>query len=141
MNTISPNTEQLEAFFQRDAAQPLMMLNVIKFREKAEYPADYRATHDDADCSGLEAYLRYGEVATVKVAAAGGRIVCSGPAQQTFIGPPDVDWDIVAVVYYPSRAKFLEMVADPEYQASSVHREAGVLHMNLIQCDGSSIEG
>ena len=41
--------------------------------------------------------------------------------------------------YYPSRAAFLEMLADPEYRAAHVHREAGLANTHLIQCDGTSL--
>jgi len=140
VNTVGPDPAQLEAFTKADPDQPLAMVNLIRFHDRAQYPAEYRAAHDDADCSGLEAYMRYGAVASAKIEALGGRTLWMGPAQQTFVGPREVEWDVVAVVFYPTRAKFFEMIADPEYQAAHVHRLAGVEHMNLIQCDGSGIE-
>jgi uncharacterized protein (DUF1330 family) len=139
MNTISPDESQLQTFVGGERTQPLVMVNLLKFRPRASYPETYRVAHGDADCSGEDAYMRYGAVATRKVAGVGGRVLWAGPAQQTFIGPADVDWDMVALVFYPSRASFLEMLADPEYQAAHVHREAGVEHMHLIQCDGAAV--
>lgn len=35
-------------------------------------------------------------------------------------------WDRVALVYYPSRAAFLDMMADPDYQAGLPYRAAGL---------------
>ena len=139
MNTIRPDDAQARAFASRDQTQPIVMINLLKFHETARYADDGGGGRNDGGCSGLEAYMRYAEVATKKLAGLGGRVLWSGPAEHTFIGPPDVQWDMVAVVYYPSRATFLEMLAEEDYQAAHVHREAGVAHMHLIQCDGSGV--
>lgn len=35
-------------------------------------------------------------------------------------------WDMVAIAKYPSRKAMLQMMMDPEYQKSEVHRSAGL---------------
>jgi hypothetical protein len=70
----------------------------------------------------------------------GGQVAYVGPVQQTFIGPADVKWDVMALVYYPSREAFLRMIAMPDYQAATKHRRAGLAATRLLQCDGTSVK-
>ena len=39
---------------------------------------------------------------------------------------PTEDWDAVALVQYPSRKAFIEMVTTPEYEQAHEHRESGL---------------
>jgi hypothetical protein len=50
-NAQGPTPDQSKAAFERDDGQPIYMLNLLKFRDKAVY-ADDRET----DLSGREAY-------------------------------------------------------------------------------------
>lgn len=135
MSDVEPTQLQLEAFTKGDVKQPLAMLNLLRFKEVATYePGDKEPKR-----SGAEAYALYGAVAQQKVREVGGDFIYVGPAQQTFVGPPDVKWDVVALVYYPSREAFLRMVAMPDYQAATRHRRAGLAATRLIQCDGTHV--
>ncbi len=40
----------------------IVMVNPIRFYERARYLAEYRQAHDDADGPGMEAYMRYAAV-------------------------------------------------------------------------------
>lgn len=123
-NALRPSDEQLKSFFARAGTGkdgPVVMVNLLKFREQAAYP-DGR----DADISGQEAYMRYGvEVAKI-VAKLGGRMLFGAAVDGLMIGKCEELWDQVALVEYPSRAAFMEMVMSPEYRAIEVHREAGL---------------
>lgn len=55
VNIVSPNEEQMKGFFEPGSQGPIYMLNLLKFKEKAEY-ADGRET----DLTGAEAYALYG---------------------------------------------------------------------------------
>ncbi len=135
MSTIRPSKEQIDAFRAADRNQPVVMLNLLKYRISAIYAED----SGRPPCSGREAYQRYGAVAAEKVAELGGRIVAGAKAEQTFIGDADKTWDDVVFVYYPSRAAFFEMQMMPDYQAALVHRDAGLEDTLLIQCDGKQL--
>ena len=50
LNKLSPNDEQLNGFMEGDVETPIAMLNLLKFKEKAEYE-DGR----DTNLSGVEA--------------------------------------------------------------------------------------
>lgn len=123
-NAVRPGDEQLKAFFSKAGTGedgPVVMVNLLKFRERAAYP-DGR----DAHLSGREAYMRYGAEVSKIVAKLGGRMIYSGAVDGLMLGEVDELWDQVGLVEYPSRAAFLEMVMSPEYHAIEEHREAGL---------------
>ncbi len=126
--TIEPLLEEFLVFLQTPVATPLVMINLLKYRERAEYPAGF----DAEPCSGRDAYGRYGAVAVEKLAAVGARIVWMGTVDGCPIAPKDESWDDVAIVEYPSRQAMLEMISMPDYQASTVHRTAGLENTRLI---------
>ncbi len=125
---IEPQLEDLLAFLQAPVETPLVMINLLKYREHAEYPPDF----DAEPCSGREAYGRYGLVAMEKLATVGASIVWVGGVDGCVIAPKDDAWDDVAVVQYPSRKAMLEMISMPDYQAATVHRTAGLENTRLI---------
>ena len=81
---------------------------------------------------GQVAYMRYGAEMRKIVERAGGRLLFAGRVDGLVIGEVEELWDAVAVVEYPSRAKFQELVMPPEMQAIGVHREAGLAGQLLI---------
>jgi uncharacterized protein (DUF1330 family) len=126
-----PTAEQIRAIRDHPRKGPIHMVNLLKFRERAQYP-DGEA--EDGGISGHEAYLKYGEAVGKIVAGLGGRIVWSGRPEVVVIGASGDPWDEVVVVEYPSREAFLQMISMPEYHAAHVHREAGLDHQQLIEC-------
>lgn len=129
MASINPSGEQLKQFLERvPADEPIVMVNLLRYREKADYPDDFEAT----PCSGAEAYQRYGAVATHRVASVGGRVVWAGSAHHVVIGPEEEAWDHVVLVEYPSKQAFAAMIAQPEYQAASPHRTAALADSRLV---------
>lgn len=131
---IDPTPPQFAAFSAADRSAPICMVNLLKFREKAEYD-DRR---DAGGISGAEAYNLYGAVAARKIAEVGGKILWGSPAEMTFIGDGRDDRDVVIVVYYPSHQAFLTMVAEPDYQEASPHRHAGLARTAIIKCAGNA---
>jgi uncharacterized protein (DUF1330 family) len=129
MGHVEPNPESIQSFIgEGDADAPIVMINMLRYGERAEYPDGF----DAAPCSGREAYQRYGTEVVKHVAGVGGRMLWMGEASATLIGPDDERWDDAVLVEYPSRSAFLEMVSKPDYQASSVHRTAALDDSRLI---------
>lgn len=123
-NTLRPGDEQMDAFFGRagtDRDGPVVMVNLLKFRDRAAYP-DGR----DAHISGFEAYTRYGNAVKQIIERLGGRMLYVGAVDGLMIGECEELWDQIALVEYPSRASLLEMVNSSEYHAIEVHRDAGL---------------
>ncbi|PPE73807.1 DUF1330 domain-containing protein [Solimonas fluminis] len=107
---------------------PVTMLNLLRFREQAAYPQG----SGHAPCSGREAYGRYSLLAEKRVRAVGGQPVFLAEAIGRFIGPEDERWDEVLLVRYPSMQAFLQMVANPDYRAETVHRSAALEDSRLV---------
>ena len=97
---------------------PVWMVNLMKYRERAEYP-DGRSD----DISGREADDRYTPLEAL--AAVGAEIVFVGDVERQFLGDAPM-WDRVAVVKYPSGPAFIEMQSLPEFQRQHVHKDAGM---------------
>ena len=68
------------------------------------------------------------------VEARGGKVLWMGRADQILIGDESQGWDSVALVQYPSRKAFIEMVSTPEYEQAHEHRESGLERTVLIAC-------
>ena len=123
-NAVMPNEAQLKEFNEQGEEKPIFMVNLLKFKEKAEYP-DKRET----DLSGEEAYAIYGqEVAgpAGHLSKVGGAAVFGGNVDRLMLGEVEDLWDKVAIAKYPSRKAMLEMLMDPDYIKSAQHRVAGL---------------
>ena len=127
---VSPTEAQLRALLQRPDDGPVQMVNLLKFRDRASYPEGHPLA-GDAGGSGAEAYARYGAVASRKIVEYGGRFVLVATCDQVVIGEAPA-WDQTVVVEYPTRAAFVEMILDAEYQAAHPHRRAGLDRTVLI---------
>ncbi|MBZ6378630.1 hypothetical protein B5C34_11915 [Pacificimonas flava] len=135
--TIDPTADQVRALRDGPAKGPIVMVNMLKFRDRAAYPEDFDG---DADIPGSEAYARYQHAFTVTVGdTSKAEVLYDGPVQQVFIGEPGTsatDWDKMLIVRYPSKEHFLGMMANEEYRANLVHRYAGLERTVLLQCKG-----
>ncbi|MEN8245013.1 MAG: DUF1330 domain-containing protein [Thermodesulfobacteriota bacterium] len=129
-----PTPEQFQTLFEKAPPGPLIMLNLLKFKDKAEY-ADGRET----DMSGIEAYAIYGSYMKKRLEADGGRFIFSADTHLLVIGDGDLEWDAVGIVEYASLESFKEIVFSAEYLDVSVHREAGLEHQLLINCTGGDL--
>jgi len=120
-NAVLPQPEQMMAFFGGAEDGPFVMVNLLKFKARAEY-----ADGSDAHLTGAEAYARYGEAVRKLVEGLGGRIRYSGHVTGLLLGEVDDLWDMVALAEYPSLAAFKAMALSPEMQAIEHHRKAGL---------------
>ncbi len=120
-NAHHPKPEQAMAFFGGDDGQPICMVNLLKFKDKATY-----ADGAEPELSGAEAYARYAAGVGACIAAVGGSLRFGGAVTGLLIGEIEEPWDMVAIAEYPSRKAMMAMVQSPEYQAITKHREAGL---------------
>lgn len=127
MADIKPNPDALHNMANRSPDQPVYMLNMLKYRDTA---ADgYRVN----GLSGQEAYQVYGRKFAELNPKFGGEPIWMGRAIQSIIGSES--WDIVILVRYPTRAHFVNMLADPEYQAIAPIRAAALADSRLIETE------
>jgi uncharacterized protein (DUF1330 family) len=122
VSEIAPNPEVFQDLITRHAG-PVVMLNLLKFKADA---GDGR--------TGAEAYAAYGAAVTEMIRSRGGEVLWSGRAEAMLIGGAADQWDMVALVRYPSPLTLAEMGASPEYQSVHHHREAGLERTTLIAC-------
>lgn len=119
----TPSPERIDeegfaAFAERaDDGAPVVMLNLLALKPEG----------------GKERYMEYGAAVAPLLEKAGGRIVFAGAAAPTLIGA--ASWDLVALVEYPSRQAFLEMIGSPEYQAIAHLRTEALTKAELHPLD------
>jgi uncharacterized protein (DUF1330 family) len=126
--------ESLEAMtrFAAEHAGPIVMVNLLRMREHAVYPAD--AAFEP--CSGQAALKRYEDGSAGVRRASGARVLWGGAVAQMAIAPSEEAWDAVVLVEYPSASAYLEMRATPEYEAARLHRRAALYDSRLIMTVG-----
>ena len=128
-NVLQPSGDQVRAFRDRQTGEPITMLNLLKFRERAVYE-DGR----DSDLSGEAAYILYGQAFDRIMLPRGARILYSGKVRGAMIGAGSDLWDAMALIEYPSTQVMLDMLRDEEYQKGQQHRAAGLEGQLLIEC-------
>jgi uncharacterized protein (DUF1330 family) len=96
---VDPTGADLKRFLETAPDDPVVMLNLLKFRE-----------------GGRPSYERYAREIRPFLERAGARMIYLGDTSTTLVAPEWHDWDAVLLVRYPSRRAFSAMVADPDYQ-------------------------
>jgi len=129
--SIDPTRPQFDAFKALPRDTPIQMLNLIRLRPLADYPAD----HPDhgKGLTGLEAYRAYGRTSAEVFARVGGRQIWAGRPEGVLTGPIDERWDLAFIAEYPGGGAFLAMVTDPAYREHVKHRTAAVEDSRLIR--------
>ena len=112
---------QMQAMMEKGPDGPIFMVNLLKFKERAEYE-DGRAT----DLSGRDAYMIYGRAVGELLPKFGGRPVFVGDVTFLSLGQAEELWDEVAIAMYPDRASMVRMAMSEEWRAIAVHRTAGL---------------
>jgi len=115
-----PNEEGFAAFSARAGdGTPVTMLNLLAFKPDG----------------GRERYEEYGTAVAPLLEKVGGRIAWLGEASPPLLG--EESWDLVALVEYPSRQAFLEMVGSEEYQAIAHLRDEALARGELHPVDAA----
>ena len=120
-NKLHHSDEQWDALKAMDVEGPVCMVNLLRFKDRAEY-ADGR----DTELSGIEAYQLYGGPMGEKIREAGGRVIHASQPIGMVVGEVEHMWDAVAIVEYPSLPEFIELIERPDVQALHPHRVAGL---------------
>ena len=120
-NAVMPQPQQAMDFFGGQEDGPFVMVNLLKFKAKAEYEDG-----SDAHLTGAEAYVRYGEEVRKLVEGLGGRIRYQGRVTGLLLGDVEELWDVVALAEYPSLEAFRNMALSPAMHAIEHHRKAGL---------------
>ena len=123
---ISPTESQIDQLVADAGTSTgeVVMLNLLKFAATAG---------DGGGGSGEDSYARYGAKVIAMVEERGGRMLWMGKPDQVVVGDEDADaWDAVALVMYPNRSAFIDMVSQPSYTDAHEHREGGLERTVLL---------
>jgi uncharacterized protein (DUF1330 family) len=125
---IAPDDAQIRKLADRGDSGPIVMLNLIRFREHALEPAE--------GMTGAEAYGLYSAEVQPMLERARGRVLSAARCEEGIIGPSDPEWDMVLMVEYPSATAFLEMIGSPEYLEARRYRAAALSDSRLVASVG-----
>ncbi|WP_164020004.1 DUF1330 domain-containing protein [Pyxidicoccus trucidator] len=112
---VDPNRADIQRFVQEDPGGPVVMLNLVRFKE-----------------GGRASYAEYASAVMPFLLKAGGQPLYAGDGSTALVAESGQSWDAVLLVRYPSRAAFLQMVEDPEYQRIS-HLRTAALQEAVLQ--------
>jgi uncharacterized protein (DUF1330 family) len=114
---LEPTPEQFAALAARPADQPVVMVNLLKFRREG----------------GRESYARYGQLVAPHLKRVGGTVRYAGGAPTQVIGDDEKPWwDAILVVEYPSPGVFIEMVTNEDFIKSHEFRANALDRGDLI---------
>ena len=120
-NKVMPNEKQMEEFLEEGHDEPIFMVNLLKFKDRAEYP-DKR----ESNLSGKEAFAIYSKEVVGHLEKVGGKPIFGSEVTRLMLGEVEDLWDQVAIAMYPNRKAMLKMISDPGYIKSAQHRVAGL---------------
>ncbi len=122
-NQISPTEPQFTQLQSYPPNTPLVMLNILKFKEKTS-----------SNESGQEIYARYFKNAQPFVAKSGAKLLWKGNVHSVLVGDSSQEPHLVFLVEYPSVDHFFKMVMNPEYQKIASDRGLALEYGGLIAC-------
>ncbi len=132
-----PTESQLAKLLSLPSDAPVAALNLFRFNARAQYqPEDPEFGTPAANVSGEEAYARYAATAGKFISDLGGRVVFSTPVAQVMIGPEDPAWDLAAIMFFPTRDAFVQMLSNPDFQQASRHRKAAFANHQMLHLAG-----
>ena len=96
---VDPTGQDLKHFLADDPGGPVVMLNLLRFKE-----------------DGRAAYEEYARKIQPFLEKVGAEVTFVGDLSTVLVAPESHEWDTILIVRYPSRQTFSSMVADPGYQ-------------------------
>jgi len=117
MNGLEPTPEQFAALAARPANEPVVMVNLLKFKPEG----------------GLESYRQYGQEVVPHLERVGATLRYAGGAPSVVIGDGEQPWwDAILIVEYPTPQAFIDMVTTQEYAKVHEHRATALDRGDLI---------
>ena len=128
---LEPTQAAGAALFRRNISGEIVMLNLLRFREVADYSANPDLMPDEP-ISGREAYQKYIDFTLPFLTESGGGIVFLGEGGKYFIGPQDEQWDMALLIRQNSLSDFFAFASNPKYLVGLGHRTAAVEDLRLL---------
>jgi uncharacterized protein (DUF1330 family) len=96
---VDPTGDDLKRFLAEDIGGPVVMLNMLRFKEGK------RATYEE-----------YARKVVPFLEKNDAKVLYVGDCSTALVAPSEHQWDTILIARYPSRQAFSSMVADPKYQ-------------------------
>ena len=128
---IDPTEAAGAALFRRGITGELIMLNLLRLRDVADY-SSYPDLAPDEPRTGREAYQIYIELTLPLLHETGGELMLLGDGGPWFIGPEQERWDVAMLVRQNSLQDFFAFAQHPEYQRILGHRTAALEDSRLL---------
>lgn len=128
---LSVTPESGRNFIMRQIAGSVVMLNLLRFREIADYSETPELAPNEA-ISGEKAYQLYIEHTLPLLEKSGGEILFMGNGGNFLIGPADEKWDAVLLIRQKSVDSFLAFAQDEAYLEGIGHRTAALEDARLL---------
>jgi len=128
---LEPTQESGSSFVTRRITGEVVMLNLLRFREIADYSASPDLAPESA-ISGAEAFQRYIDHALPYLRESGGEVVFLGQGGAFLIGPQNERWDVAMLVRQRSVEAFLSFASHRAYLAGIGHRTAALEDSRLL---------
>ncbi|AOL95000.1 DUF1330 domain-containing protein [Porphyrobacter sp. LM 6] len=137
---IDPSPANFQAFKDLPRDRPINMLNLLLYRDVAEYPEGHE--HAGKGWSGRRAYEEYGATSGPIFRRLGGQIIWRGQFETVVTGPEGERWHDAFIAQYPNAGAFFAMIKDPDYQLAVVNRTAALVDSRLVRfAPGEAGEG
>ncbi len=128
---IDPTQEAGAALMARNIQGPIVMLNLLKFRDVADY-STVQHLAPDKPISGKAAYDLYIAHTMPYLTESGGEVIFSGEGGAYVIGPAEEDWDLVLLVRHKSLQVFMQFASNEGYLKGAGHRTAALADSRLL---------
>jgi len=119
-----PEPAQIQELMSGPEDTPVVMVNLLSFKKDAD--------GGNEGMTGQESYMRYGGKMREFVESKGGRFIWSGRVDSMVIGESDADFQVIALVEYPSRKAFIEIASSPHVAEIGEDRKKGLAGQWLI---------
>lgn len=119
------------ALFARNIAGEVVMLNLLRFRDVADYSANPELMPGQP-VSGAAAYQKYIDCTLPFLKESGGDLLFLGKGGRYLIGPREERWDLVVLVRQKSVSDFIAFSSNQEYLAGMGHRTAALEDSRLL---------
>jgi hypothetical protein len=128
---LEPTQESGREFVTRGIAGPVVMLNLLRFRDVADYAATPELAPAEA-ISGEQAFRLYVAHTLPYLEASGGELVFFGKGGYFLIGPAEERWDAVMLVRQRSVSDFVAFASNTEYLQGMGHRAVALEDSRLL---------
>lgn len=137
---LEPTQAAGRALIQRGIAGTVVMLNLLRLRDVADYSA-HPELAPARPISGAEAYDRYIAHTLPFLTESGGALLFLGEGGPFLIGPEGERWDRAMLVRQSSVEAFMAFAAHGPYLAGLGHRTAAVADSRLLPLVEGAVPG